>query len=137
MEHTFKARIYEADSPFFEGELTSVVVPAIDGEYGVLANHRNVVIAIVPGNMHFTLPDGTVEYVIVSEGMMRVENNDVLILINHAERPDEVEANRAREKEEELIEAKLQKKSVEEYLEAELMMQRAMAGLRDKGRKMD
>lgn len=137
MEHTFKARIYEADSPFFEGELTSVVVPAIDGEYGVLANHRNVVIAIVPGNMHFTLPDGTVEYVIVSEGMMRVENNDVLILINHAERPDEVEANRAREKEEELIEAKLQKKSVEEYLEAELMMQRAMAGLRDSGHRVD
>ncbi|MBQ8914083.1 MAG: ATP synthase F1 subunit epsilon [Lachnospiraceae bacterium] len=137
MEHTFKARIYEADSPFFEGELTSVVVPAIDGEYGVLANHRNVVIAIVPGNMHYTLPDGTVEYVIVSEGMMRVENNDVLILINHAERPDEVEINRAREKEEELIEARLQKKSVEEYLEAELMMQRAMAGLRDGGHKVD
>ena len=137
MEHTFKARIYEADSPFFEGELTSVVVPAIDGEYGVLANHRNVVIAIVPGNMHYTLPDGTVEYVIVSEGMMRVENNDVLILINHAERPDEVEANRAREKEEELIEAKLQKKSVEEYLETELMMRRAMAGLRDSGHRVD
>ncbi len=137
MEHTFKARIYEADSPFFEGELTSVVVPAIDGEYGVLANHRNVVIAIVPGNMHYTLPDGTVEYVIVSEGMMRVENNDVLILINHAERPDEVEANRAREKEEELIEARLQKKSVEEYLEAELMMQRTMAGLRDGGHRVD
>lgn len=137
MEHTFKARIYEADSPFFEGELTSVVVPAIDGEYGVLANHRNVVIAIVPGNMHYTLPDGTVEYVIVSEGMMRVENNDVLILINHAERPDEVEANRAREKEEELIEARLQKKSVEEYLEAELLMQRTMAGLRDKGHRVD
>lgn len=133
MEHTFKARIYEADSPFFEGELTSVVVPAIDGEYGVLANHRNVVIAIVPGNMHYILPDGTVEYVIVSEGMMRVENNDVLILINQAERPDEVEANRAKEKEEELIEARLQKKSVEEYLEAELMMQRTMAGLRNKG----
>lgn len=137
MEHTFKARIYEADSPFFEGKLTSVVVPAIDGEYGVLANHRNVVIAIVPGNMHYTLPDGTVEYVIVSEGMMRVENNDVLILINHAERPDEVEANRAREKEEELIEARLQKKSVEEYLEAELLMQRTMAGLRDKGHRVD
>lgn len=137
MEHTFKARIYEADSPFFEGELTSVVVPAIDGEYGVLANHRNVVIAIVPGNMHYTLPDGTVEYVIVSEGMMRVENNDVLILINHAERPDEVEANRAREKEEELIEARLQKKSVEEYLEAELLMQRTMAGLRDSGHRVD
>ena len=137
MEHTFKARIYEADSPFFEGELTSVVVPAIDGEYGVLANHRNVVIAIVPGNMHYTLTDGTVEYVIVSEGMMRVENNDVLILINHAERPDEVEANRAKEKEEELIEARLQKKSVEEYLEAELLMQRTMAGLRDKGHRVD
>ena len=137
MEHTFKARIYEADSPFFEGELSGIVVPTIDGEYGVLAHHRNVVVAIVPGEIHYTLPDGSVEYALVTEGMMRVENNDVLILVNQAERPDEVEANRAREKEEELIEAKLQKKSVEEYLEAELMLQRAASGLRDKGHRMD
>lgn len=136
MEKTFKVRIYEADNPFFEGEISSVVVPAIDGEYGVLANHRNVVIAIVPGTIHYTHPDGSVEYAIVSEGMMRVENNDVLILVNTAERPDEVEAIRAKEKEEELIEAKLQKKSIEEYLEAELLMQRTMAGLRDKGHKI-
>ena len=137
MEHTFKARIYEADGSFFEGELSGIVVPTIDGEYGVLAHHRNVVVAIVPGELHYTLPDGSVEYALVSEGMMRVENNDVLILVNQAERPDEVEANRAREKEEELIEARLQKKSVEEYLEAELMLQRAAAGLRDKGHRMD
>ena len=82
MEHTFNARIYQVDSAFFEGELTSVVVPAIDGEYGVLAHHRNVVIAIVPGTLRYTLPDGKTENVVVSEGMMRVENNDVLILVN-------------------------------------------------------
>ncbi|MBQ9608672.1 MAG: ATP synthase F1 subunit epsilon [Lachnospiraceae bacterium] len=137
MEHTFKARIYEADSPFFEGELKGIVVPTIDGEYGVLAHHRNVVVAIVPGTLHYTLPDDTVEYAIVSEGIMRIENNDVLLLVNSAERPDEVEARRAKEKEEELIEARLQKKSVEEYLEAELMLQRAAAGLRDKGHKLE
>ena len=42
MEKTFKVRIYEADNPFFEGEISSVVIPAIDGEYGVLANHQKL-----------------------------------------------------------------------------------------------
>ena len=137
MVHAFNARIYQVEGPFFEGGLESVVVPAVDGEYGVLANHRNVVIAIVPGKLHYTLPDGTTEYVLVSEGMMRVENNDVLILVNTAVRPEDEEKLRAREAEEEIMEAKLQKKSREEYLEAELIVQRTMANLRDKGQNAD
>ena len=137
MGHTFNARIYQVDSAFFEGELTSVVVPAIDGEYGVLAHHRNVVIAIVPGTLRYTLTDGKTENVIVSEGMMRVENNDVLILVNTAIRPEDIEKVKAKEKEEEIIEARLQKKSVEEYLEAELIVQRTMANLKNKGQKAD
>ncbi len=137
MEHTFNARIYQVDSAFYEGELKSVVVPAVDGEYGVLAHHRNVVIAIVPGTLRYTLPDGKTENVVVSEGMMRVENNDVLILVNTAIRPEDIEKVKAKEKEEEIMEARLQKKSVEEYLEAELIVQRTMANLKNKGQKAD
>lgn len=137
MEHTFNARIYQVDGAFYEGELKSVVVPAVDGEYGVLAHHRNVVIAIVPGTLRYTLPDGKTENVVVSEGMMRVENNDVLILVNTAIRPEDIEKVKAKEKEEEIMEARLQKKSVEEYLEAELIVQRTMANLKNKGQKAD
>ena len=46
---SFKARIYEADSPFYVGELTSLIVPTVDGQYGIKARHRNLVVAIVPG----------------------------------------------------------------------------------------
>ena len=76
---TFHAGIYRATSTFYEGELTSLVVPAVDGQYGVMAKHSDVVIAIVPGHMHFTLPDGRVVHAACSEGMMEVVDNRVMI----------------------------------------------------------
>ena len=57
LHNLFKVRIYEADSPFYEGEMESLVVPTIDGEYGIQARHRNLVIAIVPGIMKYRLPN--------------------------------------------------------------------------------
>ena len=126
----FKARIYQADRPFFEGELESLVVPTTDGMYGVLAGHRNVVVAVVPGEMHFNEPGKEPVYVHVSEGMLRVENGDVLVLVTLAEYPEEAEENRRKEAEEDLREAQMQKKSLQEYYEAEMTLHRAVTGLR-------
>lgn len=128
--HTFKTRIYQADRTFFEGELESIVVPTTDGMYGVLADHRNVVVAIVPGEMHFSEPGKEAVYVHVSEGMLRVEKGEVLILVTLAEYPDEVEENRRKEREEDLREQEMQKRSLQEYYEAEMTLQRAVTGLR-------
>ena len=100
--HTFSTRIYEADSPFFEGELESLIIPTVDGEYGIQARHRNLVIAIVPGIMKYR-PAGAKEFLraSVSEGMVRIEDGDVLILVNTAERPEEIDEERARARAEE------------------------------------
>ena len=135
MSNTFKCHIYEADSTFFDGEIVSLVVPTIDGAYGVMANHRNIVLAIVPGICHFKHPDGTVEYAAVSEGMMTVEGNDVVLLVDSAERPDEIDAERAKQAEIAAIEARLQKKSIEEYYIAEASLKRAMSRLKLANRK--
>ena len=53
----FNVRIYEADSPFYEGKLTSLIIPTADGSYGIQARHRNLVIATVPGIMKYRIPD--------------------------------------------------------------------------------
>ncbi len=128
---SFNARIYEADSPFYVGELTSLIVPTIDGQYGIKARHRNLVVAIVPGVIKYRIPFDDKQYVAsVSEGMVRIEDGDVLMLVNTAERPEEIDEERSRLRAEEAREIMLQKRSLQEYYSAEATLRRAMVRLR-------
>ena len=43
----FPLHVLAADKPFYEGDCESLVVPTLDGEYGVLAGHCNTICAIV------------------------------------------------------------------------------------------
>ena len=130
----FSVRIYEADSPFYEGKLTSLIIPTADGSYGIQARHRNLVIATVPGIMKYRIPDDPKQYTAsVSEGMVRIEDGDVLVLVNTAERPEEIDAERARARAEEAREIMLQKRSLQEYYSAEATLRRAMVRLKASG----
>ncbi|MBR1471639.1 MAG: ATP synthase F1 subunit epsilon [Lachnospiraceae bacterium] len=126
---TFSLKIYEADSPFFEGEAESLTVPVEDGEYGVMAYHENAVVAVVPGILHYKPAGGEMQYASVANGMMRVEQNDVLVLVETAERPEELDMARVKAAEEEAREALLQKRSLQEYRIAEMRLERELARL--------
>ena len=78
--NTFKVHILSAHRTFYEGECESIIIPAVDGQYGVLAGHCNTVRAIVPGKLIFRAPGQEAQEVAVSAGIMKVEDNDVLIL---------------------------------------------------------
>lgn len=134
MSHTFHLRIYEADSVFYEGEAELVVVPTTDGEFGVMAHHENMVVSVVPGTMRYRLLQEETKQAFVSSGMMRVENNDVLVLVASAERPEEIDENRASENERAAREALLQKRSRQEYILAEATLQRAVNRLKVKNK---
>ncbi|MBR5421747.1 MAG: ATP synthase F1 subunit epsilon [Lachnospiraceae bacterium] len=125
----FPLAIYESDGIFFEGEAQSLTVPAADGEYGVQALHENVVLAVVPGILHYIDEDGKTCYASVGGGMMRVEDGDVLVLVETAERPEEIDEERARRSEQEAKEAMLAKRSMQEYYIAETKLKREIARL--------
>jgi len=132
---TFHTSIYEADNTFFIGDIVSLTVPVFDGEYGVMAMHENLVVAIVPGELRYTTEDEEVRYVAVSDGMMRIENGDVLILVDSADYREDIDEHRAREKEAMAREAMLQKKSMREYALAEASLKRAVSRLKVKSGK--
>ena len=48
---TFRLRILGAERTFYDGPCQSLTVPTIDGRYGLMAQHENVVIAIIPGEL--------------------------------------------------------------------------------------
>lgn len=131
--NTFTLTVLAAEKPFYTGDCLSLVIPTLDGQYGILAGHTNMISAIVPGMLKFTAPDGEETIAAVSEGMIKVENNDVLLLVDTAERPEEIDANRAKRAAEQAKEAILQKKSIQDYKAAQARMARAISRLRVKG----
>lgn len=127
---TFRLNILAAEKPFYDGECVSLVIPTDDGEYGIMANHNNVIAAIVPGLLKFTTPEGKEIIAALSEGIIKVENNNVLLLVDTAEYPEEIDENRAQRAAEQAKEAILQKKSVKDYYAAQAKMARAISRLK-------
>ena len=129
---TFQMHLLEADKVFFEGECESLVVPTTVGQYGILAGHSNMISAVVPGVLSYRAPGKEWRTAAVSEGMVKVEGNDILVLVDSAEYPEEIDAKRAQRAADEAKEAILQKRSVREYRTAQANLARAINRLRVK-----
>ncbi len=130
----FTLRIIEADNEFFSGKCVSLVIPTTEGMYGIQAMHENLVAAINIGVVKYTLPDGTRCHAAVSNGIVRVENNEVLIIVESAEDPDEIDEARARSEEERAKDVLAGKTDRLNYRAAKGMLARAVNRLKIKKR---
>ena len=128
----FPVHILAADEPFYEGPCQSISVPTTTGMYGVLAHHTNVIMAIGPGTLRYRCEGEDEKLAAVSAGLMKVENGEVLILVDSAERPEEIDANRAQRAADRAKEELLQKKSIQEYRMAQSNLARALSRLQVK-----
>ena len=133
----FTLVVLAAEKSFYDGDCVSLVVPTVNGQYGIQAMHNNTIIAIVPGTMKITTSEGEEIIAAVSEGIAKVEDNDVLLLVDTAELPEEIDENRAMRSAEQAKEALLQKKSIQDYHAAEAQMARAISRLHVKGKSIN
>ena len=62
--------------------------------YGVQAGHNPVLVALHMGLMHFTV-NGEEHEVLVGDGIAEVTPTFVLLLVDSAERPEDIDRNRA------------------------------------------
>ena len=131
--NTFKTHILAASNTFYEGECESLIVPTADGQYGILAGHCDIISAVVPGKMTYRIPGGENQIAAVSGGLVKVEDGEVLVLVDSAERPEEIDANRARRAADRAREEMIQKRSIQEYRMAQANLARALNRLRVKG----
>ncbi|MCI9555493.1 ATP synthase F1 subunit epsilon [Oscillospiraceae bacterium 50-16] len=130
---SFQMHILAADHTFYEGPCLSLTIPTSGGEQGILAHHSNMIAAVQPGILRYRLPGQEVQQAAVSQGMVKVERNDVLVLVDSVERPEEIDAARARREADEAREAMLQRKSRQEYQLAQATLARALNRLKVKG----
>ena len=130
MERTFFLEVVTPERTFFSGECLSMVLPTLDGLYGVLAGHSNLITAIVPGELTFTVPGEKPEVCAVAGGIMKVEDGDVLILVDSVLRPEEIDAERAHREAEAAKEALAARRSRREYRSAQAQLARAITKLK-------
>lgn len=130
MSECFRLRVLASDKPFYEGDCLSITIPTQDGEREILAHHSNTIAALVPGELRGRFPDGPDQTAAVSGGLIKVEDNEVLVLVDTAERPEEIDANRAKRAEAQAREAILQKRSIQEYRSAQITLARAVNRLK-------
>ena len=130
MESTFGLEIYASNKLFFSGRARSLTVPVEDGEKAFLAQHANLIAAIVPGEMRYEDDEGNKVAVAVSSGFVEMINNRGKIFCLTVERPEEIDVRRAQEAKERAEEQLRQKQSIQEYRMSQLALARAMTRLR-------
>ncbi|MDO4296084.1 MAG: ATP synthase F1 subunit epsilon [bacterium] len=128
----FSLKIIASDHIFYDGKASLLVIPAMDGEKGIMANHEEMVIAVVTGELRFTKEDGTKETAAVGNGVVQIAYNRVTVLVDTAERPEEIDERRAREALERAEEQLRQKNSIQQYKVAQASMARALSRLKEK-----
>lgn len=133
MAASFKLHIRSANADFYEGDCTSLSLCLSDGEMGIMANHSPMAAAVVPGPLICRLPDGSVLNAVGGNGLVRFENNDALLLLDSAERVEDIDVPRARTALEKALELLRSSRTRQERLQAESDIARALSRLRAAG----
>jgi F-type H+-transporting ATPase subunit epsilon len=128
----FYLKVIASDKIFYSGYAESVIVPGLDGQYAIMAHHDDVVVAVKPGEAYCKKPDGTWVTAIVGSGFIHSSNNRATLLVDTAERPEDIDEVRAREAMERAQEEMRQKQSVQEYRISQATLARAISRIKGK-----
>ena len=101
-------------------------MPTLDGLYGVQARHEDFILAVVPGTLTFKTDAGEETVAAVSGGVLKMEDNEALLLADTVERADEIDFRRAERAAAWAKEELLQKKSAQAQRMAQQHMARAL-----------
>lgn len=129
MADTIKLKIITPERKAYEGEVIDLTTENDIGRLEILPNHVPMVTSIVPTVTTFTTVDGKKLKLFTSTGVLKIEKNELDLLSEDVQWPQEIDVNRAEEakKKAELL---LREKENIDYKRAELKLKRALARLR-------
>ena len=128
--NTFFLQIIATDKVFFKGPCQKLIIPLLDGEKEVLPHHEDMVIAVTIGEMRLMNESGEWINGVVGDGFVQIINNRVTLLVDTAERPEDIDERRAEEARERAEEQLRQSKSIQEHSHFEASLARSLARLR-------
>lgn len=112
-------------------DVLGVVAPGSMGEFGILPGHVPFLTSLVPGELRYNSGSRS-ERLAVSSGFAEVSNNRVSVLVDAAEKAQEIDIERAKkalERARERLAMERGKQDVD-HLRAEISLKRAIARIK-------
>ena len=134
MAATFHLSILTPEHSFFDGTVEMLVLTTPDGEVGIQGGHQPMVISTVEGELRIQ-QGGKWRWAAASAGFVTVTQDEVLVMLQTAEWPEEIDVKRAQRAEQDAREKLRQQRSLEEFHIARATLGRAMARLRVSGKR--
>ena len=129
--NTFSLKVIASDKVFFDGKCGIIIVPALDGEQAIMSHHEDMVIATKEGEVRFKeKEDDDWTKAVVGVGCVYISHNRVIMLVDTAERPEDIDRVRANEAKIRAEERLRQKESLKEYKQSEASLARALTRLK-------
>jgi len=108
----------------FSGKVREIIAPGIKGEFGVLPDHAPFSTVLSPGVVEIIYEDGKKELLAVSGGYIEVNREKVILLVETAQKEDEMDietVKRRKEEKEKLLKAKDRKDIDYDKIQIELL----------------
>jgi F-type H+-transporting ATPase subunit epsilon len=86
--------IVSPEKMVFSGKIEEVTIPGTEGEFGVLRGHEAFLSSVDIGELNY-LKDGKKTYYAVNTGYAEVTSDRVTILVETAERAEDIDKDRA------------------------------------------
>ena len=132
-ENTYMLEVVTPEKIVYRDEVQFTVVPAIDGEIGVLMNHAPLVAALNIGLVRYKDSSGAEKKVAISGGFIEVIDNHGRVLAETAEHGEEIDVLRAKAAKERAERRMAQRDESLNYVRAEQSLKRAIARLKAAG----
>ena len=80
-----RAKILRLEEKLFDGEITKVVLPAVDGEMCLLPNHISVVTSLKKGIIKVFQPNSETPVILeIDGGLCSFSDNNAAVIVNDA-----------------------------------------------------
>jgi F-type H+-transporting ATPase subunit epsilon len=93
--HQLHVELLTPEGPVFDDVAYMVVAPSVQGEVGILPRHAPFIAFLRPGETRLTLLDETKIIYATTIGYISVEKDRVLVLVEQAERAEDIDVPRA------------------------------------------
>ncbi len=128
---TFHLQVISVNGTFYDDEAQEVIVPCDDGELAVLSGHEEMVLALVDGIIKIKKKSGAWLYGAVSLGTLQMTtDNRCVVLVNTAERPEDIDKRRAQDAYDFAMEHLAEKQSIKEFKKSQAGLARALTRLK-------
>ena len=134
MARTFHLSILTTEHEFYTGRVQMLTLNTPEGQVCIWAGHAPTVISLAEGELQFRSVDGERRWAAASDGFATVMQDEVVVMLQSAEWPEDIDRVRAERAARIAREALLQKQDRQSYLMNQAMLLRAMTRLRVSGR---